>query len=220
MQREWRKMKDQGGIKSGFEWPLNYHERKQLPKADQEALSLHDRVTAALRAAYRHGEIEAIALEGDHIELAEIKAYAGELAASLLAKIPRKRGIYIVSKVRHAPKWRALRDHGLLPIISTWIDEAGEGETQDLTDLWHRCIAEATSAECLIVYAEPDDVLKGGLVEVGAALGSGVPVYVVGRQPRWTWCEHELVTECASVEDALCLWNPARERDPDWRRGY
>ncbi|REJ98752.1 MAG: hypothetical protein DWQ35_00435 [Planctomycetota bacterium] len=130
-----------------------------------------------------------------------------------------RNGIYLASKMRHAAKWRELRDQGL-PVICTWIDEAGEGESASLEDLWLRCIGEASNAACVILYAEPDDVLKGAFIEVGAALSSGVPVYVIGKQPRWSWCEHPLVRECKSVEDALCLWNPARERHPDWRRGY
>lgn len=87
--------------------------------------------------------------------------------------------IYIASKTRHAALWRDLRDAGA-PIISTWIDEAGEGESADLDDLWRRCIAESCACDTLIVYREPQDVLKGAWVEIGAALASGNPVYAVG----------------------------------------
>lgn len=134
-------------------------------------------------------------------------------------QVKSKSGIYFASKVKHAEKWRKIRAKGL-PVISTWIDEAGEGETSDFSDLWVRCVREASSAQALILYAEPEDVLKGAFIEVGAAIASEVPVYVVGRQPRWTWCEHPLVTECNSIEAALLKWNPAMELNPDWRRGY
>ena len=88
-------------------------------------------------------------------------------------------GIYIASKATaHAPKWISLRND--LPIISTWIDEAAPGMTLDWPDLWGRCLAEAASAEVLIVYMEPGEVLKGAWVEVGAALQAGVPVIGVG----------------------------------------
>jgi nucleoside 2-deoxyribosyltransferase len=66
------------------------------------------------------------------------------------------------------------------PIISTWIDEAGEGESADLHDLWGRCISESKNCDALIVYREPEDVLKGAWVEIGAALAVGRPVYAVG----------------------------------------
>lgn len=89
-------------------------------------------------------------------------------------------GIYIASKTKHADRWRFLRDQIGEPIISTWIDEAGPGESSDLSDLWHRCILEASSADILILYREPGDALKGAWVELGAALASGVIVYAVG----------------------------------------
>lgn len=88
-------------------------------------------------------------------------------------------GIYIASKTRHAHLWRDLRDAGA-PIISTWIDEAGEGESSDLNDLWQRCISESCSCKVLIVYRKPEDVLKGAWVEIGAALAVKTPVYAVG----------------------------------------
>ncbi len=113
-----------------------------------------------------------------------------------------ERGIYIASKTKYAYWWRRLRDNGL-PVVSTWIDEAGEGETASFQDLWQRCIEEVTSAACVILYAEPDDVLKGAFIEVGAALATGIPVYVVGRQPRWSWTAHPLATECKSIDDAI-----------------
>jgi hypothetical protein len=91
-----------------------------------------------------------------------------------------KRGIYIASKTKHADRWRFLRDHVGEPIISTWIDEAGQGESGDLADLWRRCIDEASRARILILYREPEEVLKGGWIELGAALASGVTVFAVG----------------------------------------
>lgn len=87
--------------------------------------------------------------------------------------------IYIASKTRHAHLWRDLRGAGA-PIISTWIDEAGEGESGDLDDLWERCITESKTCDVLIVYREPEDVLKGAWVEIGAALAAGKSVHAVG----------------------------------------
>lgn len=81
-------------------------------------------------------------------------------------------GIYIASKTVHAPKWRAYREAGF-PVISTWIDEAGEGESKSFTDLWLRIVREASQCACLIIYREPGEVWTGALVEVGCALGAG-----------------------------------------------
>lgn len=114
-----------------------------------------------------------------------------------------KRGIYTASRVRHANKWLKLRGEGV-PIVATWIDEAGVGQTDNYPDLWRRCIEEAASAEAVLVYAEEGDSLKGALVEVGAALGSGTPVFCVGPM-EGSWVQHPLVARCESLESALGL---------------
>lgn len=58
-------------------------------------------------------------------------------------------GIYVASKTKHAHIWKRYRDLDF-PIVSTWIDEAGEGETTDLSDLWIRCIREASGPGLLL----------------------------------------------------------------------
>lgn len=121
--------------------------------------------------------------------------------------------IYAASKVKHAQMWLALRASGV-PIHSTWIDEARDKESPSLPDLWSRCIREASTADALIVYVEDGDRLKGGLVEIGAALGAGIPVYVVTRgydaladtelvAQLGSWVRHDLVCRAASIESAV-----------------
>lgn len=110
-------------------------------------------------------------------------------------------GIYVASKTRHADMWRRYRDDGA-PIISTWIDEAGEGESACLTDLWRRCIEEASRASALVLYCAEGDVLKGAWVELGAALASGKPVFAVGIE-QFTVANHSGITHCATVDEAL-----------------
>jgi hypothetical protein len=127
-------------------------------------------------------------------------------------------GIYIVSKIRHAQRWKDLRASGV-PIISTWIDEAGEGETESYPDLWVRCIREASTAERCIVYAEDGEQLKGALVEVGAALAGGTPVIMVGEiEPMKTAANHPLVSRADSIEKALeayarAPWNESTKKE-------
>ena len=59
-------------------------------------------------------------------------------------------GIYIASKAKHGPRWRALRSVGV-PIISTWIDES---DPASLAELWLRNASEALWADVLIAYRE------------------------------------------------------------------
>ena len=114
--------------------------------------------------------------------------------------------IYIASKTKHAKKWQRLRSGGY-NIISTWIDEAGQGESKDVSDLAIRCVDEAKSADRLILYAQNEDILKGALIEVGAALASNVPVYVVGWSPSFETAlnKHPLWKECLSFDEALSI---------------
>lgn len=111
--------------------------------------------------------------------------------------------IYIASKTVHAPRWRKLRDHGVA-INSTWIDEAGPGESASLVLLWIRCIREAQAADVLIAYREPGETLKGAFVEIGAALASNKQVYLVGfNEPNFSFKQHPLCTSCMDFEQAL-----------------
>lgn len=122
-------------------------------------------------------------------------------------------GIYVASRVKHAPMWRQYREAGA-PIISTWIDEDGEGETADFGDLWVRIQREVSAAERLVFFAAADDFpFKGALVEVGMAIASHAPVYLclasgVQLEPRslrplGSWARHPQVTWVKSLDEAL-----------------
>ena len=125
-----------------------------------------------------------------------------------------KRGIYIASKTKHARRWRYLRDKVGEPIISTWIDEAGEGQSADLDDLWRRCISEAAGASLLIVYREAGEVLKGAWVEMGAALAVGVPVYAIGLE-EFTIAKHRPITHFPDMKAAIAAARHALAPSPE-----
>lgn len=109
--------------------------------------------------------------------------------------------IYIASKAKHWRRWQEFRANGL-PIISTWIDEGDTGATTDFPDLWQRCVSEAASATAVVLYCEPGEVLKGALVEIGAAMAMGVPVYAVG-QFDGTYHNHPLFHQVESLAYAF-----------------
>jgi hypothetical protein len=108
--------------------------------------------------------------------------------------------------------WRDLRKSGV-EITSTWIDEAGEGESACLTDLWRRIMWEVKEADALILYVEQDDFpLKGALIEIGAAMALGKRVLVVApgveleprsMRPLGSWAMHPLVTFHETMTHAL-----------------
>jgi hypothetical protein len=113
--------------------------------------------------------------------------------------------MYVASKSWYGSKWQEARTAWAeigVEIISTWIDESDEGESADMSDLWVRCVEEASTCDLLVAYHMPDEQWKGAFVEIGAALAHGRYVYVIGRPPG-SWVSHPLVTFCENVEDAI-----------------
>ena len=120
-------------------------------------------------------------------------------------------GIYFASKVVHAHRWQALRAAGV-KTASSWIDEAGEGETADYAELSERCLREIKDASRLVLYCESHEILKGAILEAGAALMAEIPVFLVGECASLSrvFRGHRLWHECASIEDAISI--PARHQ--------
>ena len=112
-------------------------------------------------------------------------------------------GVYIASKTKHGPRWRDMRAAGA-PIVSTWIDEAEAGATSDWPDLWRRCVSEASAAATTIVYAEAGEILKGGWIEVGAALAHGRRVIAVVAD-NFSVFHHPDIERVATVDEAFKL---------------
>ncbi len=130
-------------------------------------------------------------------------------------KLPNA-GTYIASRAsppERSEAWRRLRDIDGRKITSTWIDEAGVGESTDLGALWVRIEAEIERSERLILYVEPGDFpLKGALIEVGMALAHRIPIRVVAPgvmldpvsfRPLGSWVRHPLVSFVDTMDEAL-----------------
>jgi nucleoside 2-deoxyribosyltransferase len=115
-------------------------------------------------------------------------------------------GVYVASKTECAPMWRLLREYGAR-INSTWIDEAEVGQTADASELWERVIREVSQCDRVVVYARHRDNLTGALVEVGAALAFGKPVYLLGTCPqfhkRCSFTKHPLVRRAWDFVEAF-----------------
>jgi hypothetical protein len=113
--------------------------------------------------------------------------------------------IYFASKTKHAQLWQTLRLLGT-KTNSSWIDEAGVGESKSLSDLWIRCVAEASSCDILIAYRERGEELKGTLIEIGCALTAKKPVILVGDWPHnWSFRHHPLVVHTGEINYAIGL---------------
>lgn len=131
-----------------------------------------------------------------------------------------KKGTYIASRAslpERSEAWRKLRDVDGYLIVSSWIDVVTQplnaDDTKPLHAIWENITQEVTTAERVIVYAEPDDFpLKGTLVEVGMALAVGTPIYLVlpgvdieeeTFRPIGSWINHPLVKRVNSMTESL-----------------
>lgn len=138
----------------------------------------------------------------------------GIKGGSSLESSKLKTGIYVASRAlpERVAMWLQYRDQFHFPVISSWIDQAGLGES-DYTQLWPLIMEEIRSCTALVLYARKEDFpLKGAFVEVGAALVLGKPVYVVlphvvleprTFRPVGSWMNHPNVTQCEHLADAF-----------------
>lgn len=131
--------------------------------------------------------------------------------------------IYVASRAsvpERGAMWRRYREQGV-PIASSWIDEDGEGRTEDFTELWDRIQHEVSESEALVLYAESDDFpLKGALIEVGMALGMGKGILVClpgvtlehrSMRPIGSWIWHPLVTREDDIERIMRDFTPLQK---------
>ena len=113
--------------------------------------------------------------------------------------------IYTASKLRHGPMWRNLCDHSRRFIFhARWLkhNKMGTPDTrEEAVEFWRQDIQDVLTADAVIVYSENDEVLRGALVEVGVALSSGIPVFVIGHSTSYgTWQYHKGVTWVQSLD--------------------
>ncbi len=139
----------------------------------------------------------------DRIRLATVEQLASH------PELNEKPKIYLASKAKHRPRWREFRDSLGYNIISRWIDtddQYSEDPTGlDYGKLWEMCIQDAKNCDVLVLYVEPDEHLKGALVELGVALALGKEIIVTGDLgDNGSWHNHHKVeVSDKSIEDLM-----------------
>ena len=186
------------------------HDRAETAEghlAELEAgVSLHEAEERILQE-YRWGNLTKLGV-ANHLRRAGFKHKVAVDKANALSQPeaqatganPYADAIHIASKTKHADRWKKIAS--VDPVSSTWIFEAGEGETSDFNDLWLRCIAEASNSKALVAYHEEGEILKGAWMEMGAAMACGVPVHAVGFE-GYTIGKSNLITHHATMKDAV-----------------
>lgn len=125
------------------------------------------------------------------------------------------KGIYACSRAsvpERVAMWKNIRARGVL-LTSSWIDDELSQDLENPGAFWEKVTVEIKASSRLILYIEPDDLpLRGAFVEVGIALGNGIPVTIVAPdvaldpktcRPLGNWIKHPLVSFAATIEEAI-----------------
>ena len=114
--------------------------------------------------------------------------------------------VYFASKLSHAPLHERLRNEWSdVHFVSRWwlyVDKI-EDAAHEAEKFWEDDLADIDRADVVLVYARPEDRLRGALVEVGYAIARGKMVLLVGDHPDYgTWQHHSSVERVVNLEDA------------------
>ena len=121
--------------------------------------------------------------------------------------------VYVASRglPERSKMWLDLRTRGV-QITASWIEDPDEA-AWDFTELWQEVVREIHASDAILAYVEKEDFpVRGVLVEVGVAIGAGLPVHVVlpgvklegpSLRPLGAWAHHPLVKRHDNMSDAL-----------------
>ena len=116
--------------------------------------------------------------------------------------------VYTASKLRHGLLWREKFQRSSIAFVnSRWLqhDFIGTPDSPDLAiDFWVEDEEDVKSCDALVVYAAPEDHLRGALVEVGMAIAYGKPIIALGDHSDYgTWRYHPQVINVKSWDHLL-----------------
>ena len=135
--------------------------------------------------------------------------------------------IYMASKMRHAPLLQRL--YLAKPEVHftnrwIWLEGNVPDSAKYAKHFWLDDLTDVAAADAVVLYGEPEDVLRGALVEAGGALMAGKRVVVVGENPGYgTWQHHPMVSQAPNIECAIrtlmpnpCIEKNMRREPPGW----
>lgn len=127
--------------------------------------------------------------------------------------------IYPASKTVHCHKWRAIDlSSKFIKISARWVkqviiddgDLLKQGPGTLNATMARRCWIEDEEDICrsdyLMLYAEQEEHLRGGLVEAGIAIHAKIPVIIIGEHLDYgSWQHHPGVIHVSSL-DVMDAW--------------
>lgn len=149
------------------------------------------------------------------IQAEEAQQYYNMMRSSQLQQARPGPSVYTASKPSHAMLWRQLRaDWPEVNFCARWpwqhINDDGTPRWPDDkafgSIFWEHDFQDVQRANVVLCYAEPQDVLRGALVEAGMALGMGKLVITVGESESYgTWQYHSRVLRVKDLSSARTL---------------
>jgi len=122
---------------------------------------------------------------------------------------PRPR-VYCASTLPHANTWSAFtQTHSdKATFTSSWYNNiTPNSETPENARIfWPENIQKLRDSQAILAIVEEKDVLRGALIEIGAGLVLGLPIYIVGNRSNFslsTWQWHPSVRFFSNLEEAL-----------------
>jgi hypothetical protein len=124
--------------------------------------------------------------------------------------------VYTASKLSEGPRWRSLvEDWPEIDIVARWpflhVSQDGEPAWPENcaahgAEFWRHDQEDVERCDVVLLYGEPDAVLRGGLIEAGMGIAFGKTVIVVGDNPGYgTWQYHSQVRRVPTLDAARSL---------------
>lgn len=119
--------------------------------------------------------------------------------------------VYCASSHRRAGMWLhlipSISYFNDVEVCSTWFKsgtiEQDETDPAACTIGWRKNLHELMAADYLLVFAEASDRPEGTFVEIGMAVGMGIPVVLVGRYPWASWYHLPRITRIPTFQEAI-----------------
>lgn len=96
--------------------------------------------------------------------------------------------VYVASKMRHAERFMKLRtEYPDIHFTARWPITASLGSeaNRPVYQWMGESEIDIANSDCMLVYAEPGEVLKTALVQVGIAYNRRIPIFVVGEHESY-----------------------------------
>lgn len=97
--------------------------------------------------------------------------------------------VYVSSKLRHRSKWLSSG----IPTVASWI-HGEQLPPSECSAMWNRYRNEIARCDGFVLYVEPEDQLKGCLLELGMAFATGCRIVIV-----WSGGLEELADKIGTV---------------------